>query len=73
MAPERIWWITIQCRESIDKKQTEAEITYCYTGLTERGNMINQKALDKMFEHDLKDWEEQINFYLSTGHKLELS
>lgn len=73
MAPERIWWITIQCRESIDQKQTKAEITYCYTGLTEWGNMINQIALDKMFEHDLKDWEEQISFYLSTGHKLELS
>lgn len=70
-APERLWWITIQCRESVEKKQTEAEITYSYTGLTDRGNMINKKALDKMFEHNLKDWEEEINYYLDTGHRLE--
>ena len=70
-APERLWWITIQCRESVQEKHTEAEVTYCYTGLTERGNLINQKALEKMFAHDLKDWEEEINFYLETGRRLE--
>ncbi len=70
-APERLWWITIHCRESIPNKQTEAEVTYCYTGLTEQGNLINQKALERMFAHDLKDWEEEINFYLETGRKLE--
>src|SRR5512143_1536414 len=50
--PERLWCITIQCHESIPNQQTEADVTYCYTGLTERGNLINQKALERMFAHE---------------------
>ena len=72
-APERLWWITIKCREGKRRETTEAEITYTYTGLTERGNAINQKALETMFRRDLKDWEEEINHYLATGERLKHS
>jgi uncharacterized protein YbjQ (UPF0145 family) len=68
---ERLWWITIQCREGAAPGTTEAEITYTYTGLTERGNALNRKAMDAMFHHDLKDWEEAIHHFLQTGRRLE--
>jgi len=68
---ERIWFITIRCRESASAQTTEAEITYTYTGLSENGNAINEKALQLMYSRDLKDWEEEINYYLETGEKLK--
>ena len=68
---ERLWWITIQCHEGITGDTTEAEITYTYTGLTEKGNAINARALDMMYHQDLMDWEESINHYLKTGERLE--
>ncbi len=70
-APERLWFIQIRCRETKGGEQTVAEITYTYTGLTESGNHANKKALEAMFKHDLKDWEEQINHYLATGRQLD--
>ena len=69
--PERLWWITIQCYEDTPNQTTEAEITYTYTGLTDMGNAINERALQMMYAHDLKDWEELINHYLETGERLE--
>ncbi len=71
--PERIWWITIRCWEEIPDQMTKAEITYTYQGLTERGNKINERALQRMYAHNLKDWEEAINYYLETGKRLETS
>jgi hypothetical protein len=70
-APERLWLIQIRCRETNSGEQTLAEITYTFTGLTNSGNHTNKKALEIMFKHDLKDWEEQINHYLAKGHRLE--
>jgi len=70
---ERLWWITIQCREGSIADTTEAEITYTYTGLTENGNAINARALEAMYHQDLKDWEVAINHYLKTGEQLEHS
>ena len=70
---ERLWWITIQCREGLTAETTEAEITYMYTGLTENGNAINARALETMYHQDLKDWEVSINYYLRTGERLEQS
>jgi len=72
-APGRLWWIAIQCREAIVGETTEAEITYTYTGLTEQGNEINKRALEKMYRLNLGDWEESINHYLETGERLEHS
>ena len=68
--PERLWWITIQCHEGASNRVTNAEITYTFAGLTEKGNAINEKALQLMYAHDLKDWEKAINHYLLTGEKL---
>ena len=68
--PERLWWITIQCRNEIPNHTTTAEVTYTFTGLTDKGNAINEKALHAMYAHDLKDWEEAINHYLMTGEKV---
>jgi hypothetical protein len=68
---ERMWRITVQCYERNGGRTTEAEITYTYTGLTEQGNLINEKALAAMYYRDLKDWEEAINHYLETGARLE--
>jgi hypothetical protein len=69
--PERIWWITIECKAGKTGETTEAKITYTYTGLTERGNAINAKALQMMYRHDLKDWETALNHYLETSKRLE--
>ena len=68
---ERLWWITVQCMAGIAHGKTRAEITYTYTGLTAKGNALNEKALQIMYEQDLKDWEEAINYYLETGKRLE--
>jgi hypothetical protein len=69
---ERLWWITIQCRaDSLDgEPNTHAEITYTYVGLTEHGQEMNGRALERMFAHNLKDWETAIRHYLKTGERL---
>jgi hypothetical protein len=64
---ERVWWITIQCQEHVSNQTTRAKITYTFTGLTEKGNAINEKHLARIYAHDLKDWEESINYFLKTG------
>jgi len=67
--PERIWFITVQCEAM--NAETKVDVTYTYTGLTARGNVLNKAALEKMFAHNLKDWEEAINHYLTTGKQLK--
>ena len=64
----RIWFVRVICEEVGDK--TRATVSYTYTGLTEEGNRMNKQALEKMFAHNLKDWEEAINYYLKTGKQL---
>ncbi len=61
----RIWFITVQCESA--KTETMVTVTYSYTGLNEIGNMRNREMLQRMFMHDLRDWETAINYYLSTG------
>ncbi|MFN8459618.1 MAG: SRPBCC family protein [Anaerolineae bacterium] len=63
--PNRLWYITVQCRESADAQTTQATISYTYTALNELGAAINQRAIEAMYAHNLKDWEEAINFHLS--------
>lgn len=65
---ERIWFVRVQC--SAQEGTTIAKVKYTYTGLTNQGNALNRIALGKMFERNLKDWEEAINHYLHTGEKL---
>ncbi len=59
----RYWTITVNCC-SLDESITKAEITYAFIGLNEIGNEINKKSLERMYENNLKDWEEEINNYL---------
>lgn len=66
----RYWLVKIECFASSDT-QTRATITYTYTGLNVFGNEINRRAIEKMYERDLKDWEEAINHYLKTGKVLK--
>jgi hypothetical protein len=65
--PNRIWFISIQCVPEASK--TKATICYTYTGITVLGDDLNREALKKMYAHDLKDWEEAINYYLQ-HHKI---
>ncbi len=59
----RYWTITIKCG-SISESKTSAEITYSYIGLNEKGNKLNRYSIEKMYNYNLKDWEEEINNYL---------
>lgn len=62
---QRIWFISVRC---VPKgMETNVSITYSYTGLTPNGNELNEIALQKMFEHNLTDWQEAIHYYLNTG------
>ena len=65
----RVWTIKVQCAD-IEKNKTEAEITYTFTGLNEKGIEINRKSLETMYEKKLKDWEIAINYFLETGKTL---
>jgi hypothetical protein len=66
---QRIWFIMVKCKPQ--QENTLVSVTYSYTGLTDNGNRINQESLTKMFTHELKDWEEAVNFYITTGKRLE--
>lgn len=63
--PNRIWFIRVQCKPV--GEQTKATVTYTYTGLNAEGNELNTNALAKMYETDLRDWQEAINYYLHHG------
>jgi hypothetical protein len=67
-ATDRVWFINVECKGS--GSQTLAAVSYTYIGFTEEARCRNQVALGKMFECNLLDWEEAINFYLRTGQKL---
>ncbi len=59
----RYWTITIKCTQ-LSKIETSTKITYRYIGLNEKGNEINKESLKKMYQYNLKDWEEEINNFL---------
>lgn len=61
----RYWTITIICKP-VDDNKTSAVVTYSFIGLNEIGNKYNKEALQRMYKHSLKDWEEEINRYLNT-------
>ncbi|HEU5291850.1 MAG TPA: hypothetical protein VFU05_14470 [Cyclobacteriaceae bacterium] len=62
---ERIWFIRVTCQGQ--KETTGVTVSYTYIGLTPEGHQKNEEALKQMFVHDLKDWQEAINYYLQTG------
>lgn len=63
----RYWTITVKC-SSKNENITTADITYTFIGLNETGNEINQRSLQRMYENNLKDWEEEINNYLKNSN-----
>ncbi|HTH55878.1 MAG TPA: hypothetical protein VL728_07505 [Cyclobacteriaceae bacterium] len=63
----RVWFISVKCEPK--PKSTKVIVTYTFTSLTEQGNQLNKLALEKMYAHNLKDWEEDINYYLTTGKR----
>lgn len=64
--PNRYWTITVKCHADA-AKTTRVEITYAYFGLNELGNKLNRESLRKMYAQNLKDWEEELAYYLKTG------
>jgi hypothetical protein len=65
----RVWTIKVNCT-TVEEK-TQAEITYTYIGLNEKGNKLNGDAIEKMFRNNLSDWEAAINYFLKTGEMAE--
>ena len=59
----RVWTIKVQCT-GLEKKKTRAEITYTFVAINEKGNELNIEAIEKMYMHELKDWEEAVNNFL---------
>ncbi|WP_143304560.1 hypothetical protein [Chitinophaga vietnamensis] len=60
----RCWTITIQCEPKSDTT-TAARITYSFIGLNAQGNQSSQEFIDRIYQHDLKDWEQEINNFLA--------
>jgi hypothetical protein len=65
----RIWFIRVTCDSP--GASTKATVSYTFTSLTPEGSEMNRAALEKMFEHNLSDWGEAINYYLRTGKQLQ--
>lgn len=65
----RFWTITITCSKTEHPLKTKAAVTYTYTGLNTKGNLLNEKNCKHMFKNNLKDWSDAINGYLQTTPK----
>lgn len=68
---ERLWTIDIVCAY-VSNRETMADVTYTFTGLSDEGRARNLKMANRIYADDLKDWSEMINYYLETGLRLEL-
>lgn len=64
---DRIWFVLVHCTRREDV--TDVNVRYTYTGFTEEASQRNSISMEKIFHNNLKDWEEAINHYLSTGTK----
>jgi hypothetical protein len=64
----RIWWVHVVCLD--EGEASLVIVTYTFTGLNGLGNQLNKTALHEMFDQNLSDWEEAINYYLETGKQL---
>jgi hypothetical protein len=51
-------------------QKTETEITYAYTGLSDAGNLLVATYDSNWFHQKMKQWEQAINHFLETGHKV---
>jgi len=51
-------------------KRTRAEIRYTFTALSEAGNARAAEMTEDHFAGFMRDWETELNHFLSTGRKL---
>jgi hypothetical protein len=66
---DRTWFINVKCNGR--GGSTEAIISYTYIGFTALACRRNAESLSKMYNLNLQDWEEAINYYLSSGKQLK--
>jgi hypothetical protein len=46
-------------------KQSKCEVTYTYTALSDRGREALKQITKEHYEEQMKEWEQQVNDYLS--------
>lgn len=56
-----------------DENSSYVDITYTYTGLTEKGNNFIDTYTEEFFTKNMKEWEDSMNYFLKTGSMLKLS
>jgi len=59
----RFWTINVKSYSIENDTKTKTTVIYTYTGLNDKGNKLNQKSLEKMYEEDLQDWAVALNDY----------
>ncbi len=60
--------LTIQLRAVADG--TEAEVTYSHTSLGPEGDAFVRSFTEEYYREFMREWEEQINYYLRHGRML---
>lgn len=56
----------------IGEDRSNVDITYIRTGISDEGNaMVSQAQRSGAFEKTMKEWEDAMNHYLTTGRLLE--
>ena len=63
--------IDIQLRPK-DDGETEADITYTYTAVSDYGDQMLLEFTPEHFRAFMETWENEINHFLTTGTRLEL-
>jgi hypothetical protein len=63
--------ITVECRETA-ADQTDATVSYSYTGTTPHGNDDVVKQTEDSYAAKMQHWTLAINHYLETGKKIEM-
>lgn len=71
MTPDsRIAKLTVRI-EAASNGQSEVDITYAFTALTEAGNQFIECFTEDNFIKDMQFWEASLNHYIKTGRKLK--
>lgn len=65
-ATNRVVILNINC-SAVKGNKTTAAITYMLTGLNDEGTAISEHLLNRMYQHNLIDWQEAINKYLASA------
>jgi hypothetical protein len=64
--PAYVTVITITCSKVTDHT-TDVTISFAMTGLNDNGNKQIDVLITHMYQDNMKDWEEAINYYLANG------